>query len=240
MDHDKVMEFLGPVRDRPRRDRCRRPGGDRQPARPLPRARAGPGDAPSSSPSAPGYHLRYLTEWLRGQAAGGYISYDPATGEFSLTDEQAFCLADPNGPEPVRRRSAPCWATCARNRSSPRRSAPARASAGTSTTRTSSSGATPSTAPATWPSWCRAGSPRWTASRRSLPRAAGSPTSAAGSVRPRCWSPRPTRRAPSSARTTTPSRSSWPGRRPPRPASVTGSASRWPRRRPSPATTTTW
>ena len=45
-----------------------------------------------------GYHRRYLTEWLRNQAAGGYISYDPATGEFFLTDEQAFCLADPNGP----------------------------------------------------------------------------------------------------------------------------------------------
>ena len=43
-------------------------------------------------------HVRYLTEWLRGQAAGGYVSYDPATGEFSLTAEQAFCLADPNGP----------------------------------------------------------------------------------------------------------------------------------------------
>jgi ubiquinone/menaquinone biosynthesis C-methylase UbiE len=41
---------------------------------------------------------RYLTEWLRGQAAGGYVSYDPTTGEFSLTEEQAFCLADPNGP----------------------------------------------------------------------------------------------------------------------------------------------
>jgi ubiquinone/menaquinone biosynthesis C-methylase UbiE len=45
-----------------------------------------------------GCHPRYLTEWLRGQAAGGYVSYDPATGEFSLTEEQAFCLADPNGP----------------------------------------------------------------------------------------------------------------------------------------------
>src|ERR687890_640575 len=45
-----------------------------------------------------GCHARYLTEWLRGQAAGGYVSYDAATGEFSLTDEQAFCLADPNGP----------------------------------------------------------------------------------------------------------------------------------------------
>jgi 2-polyprenyl-3-methyl-5-hydroxy-6-metoxy-1,4-benzoquinol methylase len=45
-----------------------------------------------------GYHLRYLTEWLRNQAAGGYLSYDGTSGEFFLTDEQAFCLADPNGP----------------------------------------------------------------------------------------------------------------------------------------------
>jgi SAM-dependent methyltransferase len=45
-----------------------------------------------------GCHQRYLTEWLGGQAAGGYVTYDPASGEFSLTPEQAFCLADPNGP----------------------------------------------------------------------------------------------------------------------------------------------
>ncbi|MET8772797.1 class I SAM-dependent methyltransferase [Streptomyces sp. NPDC004658] len=44
-------------------------------------------------------HPRYLTEWLRGQAAGGYARYDPATGRFSLSEEQAFCLADPNGPD---------------------------------------------------------------------------------------------------------------------------------------------
>jgi ubiquinone/menaquinone biosynthesis C-methylase UbiE len=45
-----------------------------------------------------GCHRRYLTEWLKGQAAGGYVSYDPQTGAFFLTDEQAFCVADPNGP----------------------------------------------------------------------------------------------------------------------------------------------
>ena len=45
-----------------------------------------------------GCNERYLTEWLRGQAAGGYVTYEPTTGEFSLTEEQAFCLADPNGP----------------------------------------------------------------------------------------------------------------------------------------------
>jgi SAM-dependent methyltransferase len=46
-----------------------------------------------------GCDQRYLAEWLRGQAAGGYVSYDPASGQFSLSEEQAFCLADPNGPD---------------------------------------------------------------------------------------------------------------------------------------------
>ena len=80
-----------------------------------------------------GYHLRYLTEWLRGQAAAGYVTYDRRPGEFSLTDEQAFCLADPNGPD----LSAACLTVLgylrAEAAASPRRSAPARASAGTST-----------------------------------------------------------------------------------------------------------
>jgi ubiquinone/menaquinone biosynthesis C-methylase UbiE len=41
---------------------------------------------------------RYVAEWLSGQAAGGYVRYDPAAGQFSLTEEQAFALADPDGP----------------------------------------------------------------------------------------------------------------------------------------------
>ena len=41
---------------------------------------------------------RYVAEWLRGQAAGGYVSYDPATEQFSLTAEQTYALADPDGP----------------------------------------------------------------------------------------------------------------------------------------------
>ena len=40
---------------------------------------------------------RYVAEWLRGQAAGGYVSYDPVSAQFSLTEEQAFALADPLG-----------------------------------------------------------------------------------------------------------------------------------------------
>jgi SAM-dependent methyltransferase len=41
---------------------------------------------------------RYLREWLSSQAAGGYISYDPETNKFSLTQEQIFTLADENSP----------------------------------------------------------------------------------------------------------------------------------------------
>jgi transcriptional regulator with XRE-family HTH domain len=40
---------------------------------------------------------RYIAEWLRGQAAGGYLEYDPATEAYSMTEEQAFALADPDG-----------------------------------------------------------------------------------------------------------------------------------------------
>lgn len=41
---------------------------------------------------------RYVEEWLRGQAAGGYVEYDPTTGRYGLTEEQAFALTDPDGP----------------------------------------------------------------------------------------------------------------------------------------------
>ena len=41
---------------------------------------------------------RYLREWLASQAAGGYITYQETTGEFSLTEEQAFTLANEDSP----------------------------------------------------------------------------------------------------------------------------------------------
>jgi len=41
---------------------------------------------------------RYLREWLASQAAGGYISYDDKTNKFSLTEEQAFTLAQEDSP----------------------------------------------------------------------------------------------------------------------------------------------
>jgi SAM-dependent methyltransferase len=43
-------------------------------------------------------HERYIREWLANQAAGGYVEYDRASGRFSLSEEQALCLADPEGP----------------------------------------------------------------------------------------------------------------------------------------------
>ena len=46
-----------------------------------------------------GCHPRYVREWLSGQAAGGYVRYEPATGAFSMTPAQAYCLADPAGPD---------------------------------------------------------------------------------------------------------------------------------------------
>lgn len=41
---------------------------------------------------------RYVREWLGNQAAGGYVEYDPGSGRYFLSDEQASCLADPQGP----------------------------------------------------------------------------------------------------------------------------------------------
>ena len=45
-----------------------------------------------------GTNERYVREWLGNQGAGGYVQYDAKTGEWSLSPEQALCLADPNGP----------------------------------------------------------------------------------------------------------------------------------------------
>ena len=41
---------------------------------------------------------RYLREWLSAQAASGYVHYDPATQRFSLSEEQAFALAQEGSP----------------------------------------------------------------------------------------------------------------------------------------------
>jgi len=41
---------------------------------------------------------RYLREWLASQAAGGYVTYDERTNQFSLSAEQAFALASEDSP----------------------------------------------------------------------------------------------------------------------------------------------
>jgi len=41
---------------------------------------------------------RYVREWLGSQAAGGYVTYDEKTRNFSLSEEQAFTLANEDSP----------------------------------------------------------------------------------------------------------------------------------------------
>jgi SAM-dependent methyltransferase len=60
-------------------------------------AAAGP-STPAELAGRTGTSERYVREWLRGQAAGGYVTYDPAADRFLLTEEQAFALADDTSP----------------------------------------------------------------------------------------------------------------------------------------------
>jgi 2-polyprenyl-3-methyl-5-hydroxy-6-metoxy-1,4-benzoquinol methylase len=65
----------------------------------LYKAMAGAGSLSSAElAERTGVAERSLREWLRNQAAGGYISYDAATDTYSLPDEQALALADENSP----------------------------------------------------------------------------------------------------------------------------------------------
>src|SRR5918995_1966819 len=41
---------------------------------------------------------RYVREWLCSQAAGGYVEFDADAGRYSLSEEQAFALADERSP----------------------------------------------------------------------------------------------------------------------------------------------
>jgi len=45
-----------------------------------------------------GTHERYVRDWLVNQAAGGYVEYDPATGKYRMSREQAMILADEDSP----------------------------------------------------------------------------------------------------------------------------------------------
>ncbi len=41
---------------------------------------------------------RYIREWLINQAASGYVDYDPGSGRYSLSPEQALALTDESSP----------------------------------------------------------------------------------------------------------------------------------------------
>ena len=48
--------------------------------------------------SSVGAHERYVREWLSNQAASNYLTYDPATGKFWLSGEQAMVFAVDDSP----------------------------------------------------------------------------------------------------------------------------------------------
>jgi len=45
-----------------------------------------------------GTNERYVREWLNAQAAGGYVMYEAGSGRYSMTEEQAFTLAQEDSP----------------------------------------------------------------------------------------------------------------------------------------------
>ena len=48
--------------------------------------------------AATGCQPRLVREWLNAQAASGYCEHDAEENRYSLTSEQAACLADPSSP----------------------------------------------------------------------------------------------------------------------------------------------
>ncbi len=60
-------------------------------------AKSGP-QAPAELAKATDTAERYVREWLANQAASGYVTYDPGSGKFHLSEEQAFTMADESSP----------------------------------------------------------------------------------------------------------------------------------------------
>ena len=52
-------------------------------------AELGPCEHRRNSPNTPETDAHYAREWLSAQAAGGYVTYDPATAQFTLPPEHA-------------------------------------------------------------------------------------------------------------------------------------------------------
>lgn len=56
------------------------------------------GRTPAELAKATETNERFVREWLSGQAASGWVGYDPKSGKFYLTPEQAFALTDEKSP----------------------------------------------------------------------------------------------------------------------------------------------
>jgi SAM-dependent methyltransferase len=54
--------------------------------------------SPAALAARTGTDERYVCEWLSNQAAGGYVTYDPAREEFFLSPEQSLALAQEGSP----------------------------------------------------------------------------------------------------------------------------------------------
>ncbi len=54
--------------------------------------------SPAELAKRTGTNERYVREWLNANAASGYMTYDAATGKYTLPPEQAFALATENSP----------------------------------------------------------------------------------------------------------------------------------------------
>ena len=65
----------------------------------LYRAMAGAGAiSPAELAETTGAAERYVREWLNAQAAGGYVTYEPDSGRYTLPPEQTVALTDPTSP----------------------------------------------------------------------------------------------------------------------------------------------
>ncbi len=110
---------------------------------------------------------RYITEWLRGQAAGGYVEHDPAADTYSMTEEQAFALANPDGAVYAPGAFVLALGTL---RAVPRITEAFRSGTGLGWHEHDEDvfiGASSSSVPAISPTWSRPGSRRWTMCRTS-------------------------------------------------------------------------
>ena len=150
---------------------------------------------------------RYVREWLSNQAAGGYVTFDPQAGTFTLPDEQAFALAQDDSPVFL---GGFAQVVLSIYRDLPKVIDAFRTGAGVGwhdTTTSCSTAPSASSVLATPPTSRRRGSPRSRASRTSCGPARGSPTWGAGTARPPSCSRRPTppRHSPASTTTRSPS-----------------------------------